>query len=160
VTGLNSMFLRDFIEDLAAAEQVSVREVLHHSKCLSCDVNAAFDPAFSEAYEKMNSAFVNYGVVMTKYTGGRGKSSTNDASAETVGYFRKLFDEAGVVWQTGELGKIDQGGGGTVAMYISYHNVDTVDLGVPVLSMHAPFEVVSKADVYMTFKAVEAFYQD
>lgn len=158
-TGTSSMVLRDYIEDLAQAQGLEVRHVLAKSKCLSSDVNVAFDPAFAEVHEKKNTAYLNYGVVLTKYTGSRGKSSTNDASAETMGYFRDLMDTAGVVWQTGELGKVDQGGGGTVAKYISYHNVDTVDLGVPVLSMHAPFEVVSKCDVYMTFKALDAFYR-
>lgn len=158
-TGMSSMFLRDYIEDLAQAQGAEVRHILAKSKCLSSDVNVAFDPAFPDVNERKNTAYINYGVVLTKYTGARGKSSTNDASAETVGYFRKLFDEAGVVWQTGELGKVDQGGGGTVAKYVSLHNVDTIDLGVPVLSMHAPMEVVSKCDVYMTYKAIEAFYQ-
>jgi aspartyl aminopeptidase len=94
---------------------------------------------------------------MNKYTGARGKSSTNDASAEFVGFVRKLFNENGVIWQTAELGKVDAGGGGTVAMYIANHNIETVDLGVPVLSMHAPYEVVSKADVYSTYEAFVAF---
>lgn len=158
-TGMCSMFMRDYIEDLAQGEGVEGRHVMEKSKCLSSDVNVAFDPAFADVSEKKNTAYINYGVVLTKYTGSRGKSSTNDATAETMGYFRKLFDDAQVVWQTGELGKVDQGGGGTVAKYVSYHNVDTVDLGVPVLSMHAPFEVVSKLDVYMTYKAIAAFYK-
>lgn len=158
-TGMCSMFMRDYIEDLAQVEGAEGRHVMENSKCLSSDVNVAFDPSFPEVNEKKNTAYLNYGVVLTKYTGARGKSSTNDATAETVGYFRKLFDDAGVVWQTGELGKVDQGGGGTVAKYVSYHNVDTIDLGVPVLSMHAPFEVVSKCDVYMTYKAIKAFYK-
>ncbi len=157
-TGTASMFLVNYLEDLADVEGVKIRHVLGKSKCLSADVGAAFDPAFADAYEKKNSAFINYGTILTKYTGSRGKSSTNDASAETVSFFRNMLDEAGVVWQTAELGKVDQGGGGTVAKYISYHNIDTIDLGVPVLSMHAPMEIVSKCDVYMTYKAVDAFY--
>ena len=127
------------------------------SKCLSADVNAAFDPNFADAYESRNSAFINNGVVLTKYTGSRGKGGTSDASAEFVGYVRNIFDKAGIVWQTGELGKVDQGGGGTVAIYIAEKNIDVVDLGVPVISMHAPWEVVSKADCYMTYKAFKAF---
>ncbi|MEG1875144.1 MAG: aminopeptidase [Angelakisella sp.] len=157
-TGLASMMLRDYIEDLAQGEGAEVRHVLANSKCLSSDVNIAFDPNFPDVSERRNTSYMNYGVVLTKYTGSRGKSGTNDAPAETVGYFRKLMDDAGVIWQTGELGKVDQGGGGTVAQYVSYHNVDTIDLGVPVLSMHAPYEVVSKCDVYMTYKAIAAFY--
>lgn len=158
-TGLQSMWMADFIEDLAQQQGFQVRHVLEKSVCLSADVNAAFDPSWPEVAEKRNTAYLNYGVVLTKYTGSGGKSSTNDASAETMYQLRQMMDEAGVVWQVGELGKVDQGGGGTVAKYVSYHNVDTVDLGVPVLSMHSPFEVVSKADVYMTYKALEAFYK-
>jgi aspartyl aminopeptidase len=108
--------------------------------------------------ERRNASRVNYGAVITKYTGARGKSGTSDASAEFVGWIRKILDEKGVVWQTGELGKVDLGGGGTVAMYIANLGVDVVDLGVPVLSMHAPFEVVSKFDVYMTYLAVMALF--
>lgn len=157
-TGTESMFLVHYLEDLADTQDVKIRHVLAKSKCLSADVGAAYDPAFAEAYEKRNSAFINYGTILTKYTGSRGKSGTNDASAETVAFFRKFLDDAGVIWQTGELGKVDQGGGGTVAKFISFHNIDTIDLGVPVLSMHAPLEVVSKGDVYMTYKAIAAFY--
>lgn len=158
-TGLQSMWLADFVEDLAQQQGFQVRHVLEKSVCLSADVNAAFDPAWPDVTERRNTAYLNYGVVLTKYTGSGGKSATNDASAETMHRLRQMMDDAGVVWQVGELGKVDQGGGGTVAKYVSYHNVDTVDLGVPVLSMHAPFEVVSKADVYMTYKALEAFYR-
>lgn len=158
-TGLQAWFLRDFLEDLAQAEGVQVRHVLACSKCLSCDVNVAFDPAWGEVSEKRNTAYLNYGPVLTKYTGAGGKSSTNDADAEMVAFVRKLLDDAGIIWQTGELGKVDAGGGGTVAKYVAAHNVDTIDMGVPVLSMHSPFEVVSKCDVYMTYKAIRAFYQ-
>lgn len=156
-TGLNSSYLEYFIHDLAEAAGFNGRAVLSRSKCLSADVNAAFDPTFADVFEKRNACFVNCGVVLTKYTGSRGKSSTNDASAEFMATVRSIMDDAGVVWQTGELGKVDIGGGGTVAKYISALNVDTVDIGVPVLSMHAPFEVVSKPDVYCTYKAFEAF---
>ncbi len=159
-TGMASMFFIDFIEDLAESQGVALRHVLAKSKCLSSDVNAAVDPNFPDVIEKNNAAYINKGVVLTKYTGSRGKSGTNDATAETVSFFRNIFDEAGVIWQTGELGKVDQGGGGTVAKYVSAHNIDTIDLGVPVLSMHAPFEVVSKTDVYMTYKAISAFYNN
>lgn len=156
-TGMKSAALRYFITDLAAPYGISGREVLSHSKCLSADVNAAFDPTFASVSEKNNSAYLNKGVVITKYTGAGGKSSTNDASAEFMYEVRRLLDEKEVIWQTGELGKVDAGGGGTVAKFISELNVDTVDLGVPVLSMHAPFEVVSKLDVYMTYRAFKEF---
>lgn len=157
-TGMTSFFFKDFVEDFVSAYGEEVRHVLAKSICLSCDVNAAYDPAFPEVFEKNNSSFLNRGAVISKYTGGNGKYSTNDASAETMGLLRNILDEANVTWQVGELGKVDVGGGGTIAMYISMHNVDTVDIGVPVLSMHAPFEIVSKADVYMMYQAVCAFY--
>ncbi len=152
-TGMNSAFLRYFIDDLAAAFGAEGRHVLANSICLSADVNAALDPIYPDVMVRSNAAQINYGVCITKYTGARGKSGTSDASAEFMGRVRRLLDDADVLWQTGELGKVDAGGGGTVAMYIANLDVDTVDLGVPVLSMHAPFEVVSKIDVYMAHKA-------
>lgn len=157
-TGLESRFLAQFISDLASMEGVDVNDVLRSSECLSADVNAAFDPNFSDVFEKRNTAYINKGVVITKYTGARGKSGTNDASAEFMGKIRSILDEANVLWQTGELGKVDAGGGGTVAKFISHLGVDTVDLGVPVLSMHAPYEITSKYDVYMAYKAFLAFF--
>ena len=156
-TGLNSSYLKFFIADLAKLYGVDGWTVLSHSECLSADVNAAFDPTFPDVNEKNNAAFINRGVVVTKYTGSRGKSGTSDASAEFVGQIRNLLDKKGVIWQTGELGKVDIGGGGTVAAYIANLNVDVIDVGVPVLSMHAPFEIVSKIDVYMAYKAFSAF---
>ena len=120
-------------------------------------MSAAFDPTFASAYEKQNSAFLGRGITVEKYTGARGKSSTNDAPAELVAYLADLLDENGVAWQTGELGRVDLGGGGTVAKYVANRNIDTIDIGVPVLSMHAPFEVVSKIDVYMAYRAFKAF---
>ena len=159
VTGLHSHFLVDFIADLAQAGGKELRHVLRASACLSADVSVAYDPAFPDVTEKHNCAYLGYGPVLTKYTGARGKSSTNDAPAEYVAFVEGLLEANGVTWQTGELGKVDQGGGGTVAKYVSHFNVDTVDMGVAVLSMHAPFEVISKADLYMTYKAMEAFYK-
>ena len=156
-TGLQSSYLEYFIYDLAESYGKNGRDVLSASKCLSADVNAGFDPTFADVLERKNSAYVGKGTVLTKFTGAGGKSGTNDASAEFVGYVRHIFDENNVVWQTGELGKVDLGGGGTVAKYIANLNVDTIDLGVPVLSMHAPFEVTSKTDFYMTYKAFGAF---
>ena len=146
-TGMNSYFLKDFIEDLADMAGCKVRHVAANSHCFSADVNAAFDPIYGEVHERRNASYINYGVVVTKYTGARGKAGTNDATAEMMGFARRILDAEHVGWQTGELGKVDQGGGGTVAMYVSQHNIDTVDLGVPVLSMHAPFEVVAKAEI-------------
>jgi len=159
VTGLHSHFLVDFIADLAQAGGKELRHVLRASACLSADVSVAYDPAFHDVTEKHNCAYLGYGPVLTKYTGARGKSSTNDAPAEYVAFVEGILEDAGVTWQTGELGKVDQGGGGTVAMYVSQYNVNTVDMGVAVLSMHAPFEVISKADLYMTYKAMAAFYR-
>ena len=156
-TGMQSDVLDDLIEEIASAFGANVHTVREHSSCLSADVNAAYDPNFAEAYERRNSCFVNGGVVLTKYTGSRGKSGSNDASAEFVAKVRKVFEDSGVVWQIGELGKVDQGGGGTVALYIAQKNIDTVDLGVPVLSMHAPYECISKSDLYNTYKAFLAF---
>ncbi len=158
-TGLNSEFLDFFISDLAEAEGLVPRHVWAKSSCLSADVTAAFDPNYGYAYEAQNSTYVNHGVGFAKYVGSRGKGGTNDATAEFVGWLRRIMDDAGVVWQIGELGKIDQGGGGTVAGCISKFNADVIDIGVPVLSMHAPFELVSKLDVYMTYRAVKAFFE-
>lgn len=157
-TGLNSSFLRYFIADLAKQENLEARDVLSRSKCLSADVTAAFDPNYASVYETRNSCYLNNGVGVMKYTGGRGKAGTSDASAEFMAEIRNLLASNNVLWQTGEMGKVDAGGGGTVAMYIASLNVDVVDVGVPVLSMHAPFEVVSKLDVYMAYKAFKAFF--
>ncbi|MDR0508525.1 MAG: aminopeptidase [Candidatus Methanoplasma sp.] len=157
-TGMRSFFFRDFLEDFVSAYGLQVRHVLRRSVCLSCDVNAAIDPAFGDVFERSNCSFLNRGPVVSKYTGSRGKYSTNDASAETMSFLRKILDDAKVPWQVGELGKVDIGGGGTIAADISVHNLDTVDMGVPVLSMHSPFEVTSKTDVYLLYKAIFAFY--
>ena len=158
VTGMRSFFFRDFVEDLAQDEGCEVRNVLRNSVCLSCDVGSAYDPAFGEVYERTNTTYLNCGPCIAKYDGARGKYSTNDASAELMSYILGIFREAKVEWQIGELGKIDMGGGGTIASEISVHDIDTVDIGVPVLSMHAPVEVISKADIYMLYKAIAAFY--
>lgn len=159
-TGLQSAYLRYFIADLAAIFGARARDVLSNSKCLSADVNAAFDPTFADAFEKNNSCVLNGGVCVTKYTGSRGKSGTSDASAEFVGEVRAILDKKGVIWQTGELGKVDIGGGGTVAKYIANLDVDTIDVGVPVMSMHAPYEITAKTDVYAAYKAFEAFINE
>lgn len=157
-TGLNSDYVLHYIEDLAEQEKVAVRDVLRASLCLSSDVNAAYDPTFADVFEKRNASYINKGCVLTKYTGARGKSSSNDASAETMAKVIGIMEDAGVYWQAGELGAVDIGGGGTIAKYVAHMDVDTVDLGVPILSMHAPFELSSKLDVYNTYKAFKAFY--
>ncbi|MBQ8697252.1 MAG: aminopeptidase, partial [Clostridia bacterium] len=156
-TGMKTWCFVDIINEIATAMGGNPNVVRMNSKCLSADVNAAYDPNFADAFEKRNSSHINEGVVLTKFTGSRGKSGTNDASAEFVGFVRSIFEKAGVVWQTAELGKVDVGGGGTVAKYISEKNIEVVDLGVAVISMHAPYEVISKADLYMTYKAIAAF---
>ena len=158
-TGLCSSYLRYFIGDLARMEGLLDRDVLSNSKCISADVNAAFDPTFPSPFEARNSSYLNKGIVVTKYTGARGKGGTSDASAEFVGYVTRVFNNADVCWQMGELGAVDAGGGGTVAKYVANMDVDVVDVGVPVLSMHAPYEVISKLDVYMANKATKAFFE-
>lgn len=143
---------------MARLEGYEGRDVLSNSKCLSADVNAAFDPTWSTPFEKNNSSFINEGVCVTKFTGARGKGGTSDASAEYVSFVKNLLESNGVLWQSGELGKVDAGGGGTVAMYIANLNVDVIDVGVPVLSMHSPYEIVSKIDTYMAYKAFKVFF--
>lgn len=156
-TGMKADIFVDLIDEIAISLGADPRKVRANSKCLSADVNAAFDPAYAECFERRNCSFVGRGVVMTKYTGARGKSGSSDASAEFIAFMRNIFDKENVVWQSGELGKVDQGGGGTVAAYVAERNIETVDLGVAVLSMHAPYEIISKADLYMTHKAFSAF---
>ena len=157
VSGMQCRLISDIMEEIAKNLGGNYNVVRSNSMCLSADVSAGFDPLYPDVFEKRNSAMLNCGVVMAKYTGARGKSSTNDASAEYVAHIRRVFDKENVIWQTAELGKVDAGGGGTVAMYIANYNIDTVDLGVPVLSMHAPLEVISKNDLYQAHKAFVAF---
>ena len=159
VTGMKSAAFDTFMSDLCDAQRIPLKTCYERSFCLSADVCAAYDPNFPEVYEKRNSARVNYGLGLCKYTGSRGKSGASDASAEVVAYARRVLDGAGVVWQMAELGKVDQGGGGTVAAYMAERDIDTLDAGVPVLSMHAPFETVSKLDCYMTYKGMKAIYE-
>ena len=159
VTGMQSAAFDTFLHDLCDGQSVPLRACYENSFCLSCDVTAAYDPNFPEVFEKRNAAFVNYGVGLCKYTGARGKSGASDASAETVAYVRRVLDQADVLWHISELGKVDAGGGGTVAMYMANRNIATLDAGVPVLSMHAPFETVAKLDCYMTYKACKAIYE-
>jgi len=160
VSGMQSEAFDCFMADLCAAQGVELRRCFENSFCLSADVSNAFDPNFPEVSEKRNESKVNYGMAICKYTGARGKSGTSDASAEIVAYLRLLYERENVVWQMAALGKVDQGGGGTIAKFMANRNIDTIDAGVPVLSMHAPFEVVGKLDCYMTYKGVLAAYAD
>ena len=160
VTGMQSRAFDSFMEDLCDSQNVKLRHCYENSFCISADVCNAYDPLYPEVSEKRSDSKINYGVGICKFTGARGKAGTSDASAEVVAYLRRIFAENGVVWQMAELGKVDQGGGGTIAKYMANRNIDTIDAGVPVLSMHAPFEVVSKFDCYMTYKAVLAAYSD
>lgn len=157
-TGLKSDFLAHIMDDLCRASGKSISLALRRSVCLSADVNAATDPTFKDVMEPKNASYINYGVVITKYTGSGGKGGTSDASAEYVGKVRAMLDKNNIVWQIGELGKVDAGGGGTIAQYVANLGVETVDCGVSVLSMHAPYEVVSKLDVYMTYRAFHVFF--
>ena len=159
VTGMQSAAFDTFMEDLCESQGVALRVCYENSFCLSSDVTAAFDPNFAEVFDKHNVARVNHGIGLCKYTGARGKSGASDAGAETVAYIRRVFDEADVIWQMSELGKVDAGGGGTVAQYMANRNIATLDAGVPVLSMHAPFETVAKLDCYMTYKGCKAVYE-
>ncbi|HCF49876.1 MAG TPA: aminopeptidase [Syntrophomonas sp.] len=162
-TGLQSLALENITAELLSkaglTDYYQVRKTLAKSYALSADVNAAVDPTFPDVFEKMNCSFVSAGVVLTKYTGSRGKADSNDANPEFVAAIRRLFDEENVVWQVGELGKVDIGGGGTVAQYLARYGMEVVDCGVAVLSMHSPFEIVSKADVYMAYRAYQAFME-
>ncbi|NLL46585.1 MAG: aminopeptidase [Clostridiales bacterium] len=158
VTGMKSQGFEWFIGALCEKKGVRLEDCFANSFCLSADVCNAFDPNYPEVSEKRNNAKINYGTALMKFTGSRGKSGSSDASAETIGKLRTLFEKEGVIWQMAELGKVDQGGGGTVAMFMAQRNIETVDSGVPVLSMHAPYEIVSKIDCYMTYKAIKALY--
>ncbi len=160
VTGSQCSIVFDLIEEMAKAFGANANRVRMNSICLSADVTAAYDPLYSDVYEKNNSTYLNGGVAICKYTGSRGKSSTSDATAELVGKVRRIMEKNSVVYQTGELGKVDAGGGGTIAKYVANHNIDTIDVGVPVLSMHSPMEVISKKDLYETYKAFKCFYLD
>ena len=160
VTGLNSMYTFHFLQQLCAGQGADYITACKAAKCLSADVTAAYDPTFADAFEPDNGTYAGRGVAIYKYTGSRGKSGTSDASAELVSYLTGLMDANSVVWQIGEMGKLDLGGGGTVAKYVANQDIDTIDIGVPVLSMHSPFEIVSKADVYMAYLTFKAFCED
>ena len=160
VSGMKSEAFECFMADLCEQQGASLRRCFENSFCISADVCNAFDPNYPEVSEKRNEAKLNYGMGICKFTGARGKSGTSDASAEVVAHLRRIFADNGVAWQMCELGKVDQGGGGTIAQFMANRNIDTIDAGVPVLSMHAPFEVVSKFDCFMTYKGVLAAYNE
>lgn len=158
-TGLNSNYVGDYITYLAQMEGADPKGVFRNSICLSSDVNAAYDPTFPQVSDPLNSSYINKGCVLTKYTGARGKSGSSDASAELMAKVIAMMEAEGVYWQIGELGAVDVGGGGTIAKFVAAMNIDVVDLGVPILSMHAPFELASKLDVLNTYLAFKAFYK-
>ncbi|HWP98720.1 MAG TPA: aminopeptidase [Syntrophomonadaceae bacterium] len=163
-TGLQSLLIENLMAELmhrsGQHDYYTIRKALANSSALSADVNAAVDPNYPEVFEKMNCSFLSQGVVVTKFTGSRGKSDSNDANPEFLARIRQLLDQNQVVWQVGELGKVDIGGGGTVAQYMARYGMEVVDCGVALLGMHSPFEVASKADIYMAYKAYKAFFQD
>jgi len=159
VSGMQCELILDLINAISTELGGNFAVVKANSKCLSADVSAAFDPDYADVFEKKNSAMLGCGTVFNKYTGARGKSSTNDANAEYIGWLRGVLAKDGVVWQTAELGRVDCGGGGTVAKYISKHNIETIDIGVAVISMHATYEMISKVDLYETYRALSAFYR-
>lgn len=161
-TGMQSRFFENLVAELIELEgsysDLKIKRALAKSKVLSADVSAAYDPNFPSAYDKRNSAYAGNGVVLIKYTGSRGKSGCNDANAEFLAEVRNVFNSENVVWQTGELGKVDQGGGGTIAYMLANYGAEVVDCGVGVLSMHAPYEAISKVDLYETYKGYKAFF--
>lgn len=161
-TGMHSKFFENTVSELIALQEnyceLKVKRAMANSKVLSADVAAGYDPNFPDAYEKRNSAYLGRGVVISKYTGARGKSGCNDANAEFTAEVRRIFNKADVVWQTAELGKVDQGGGGTIAYILANYGAEVIDCGVGVLNMHAPNEIVSKVDIYEMYKGYKAFY--
>ncbi len=163
-TGMDSTFFENSVAELIFRQEknysdIIVRRALEASSMLSADVCAAHDPLFPNSSSPGNMAALNAGVSMIKYTGARGKGGANDASAEFVAELREIFDAAGVVWQVGELGRVDVGGGGTIAMFMSRYGMNVIDMGTPLLNMHAPWEIASKHDTYMTYKAYKAFFE-
>ena len=157
ITGMGSTYTFDWLRQLCRMQGADEIRAFRASLCLSADVTAAYDPTWSSAFEPQNGTYAGRGVAFFKYTGSRGKSGANDASAEQMGYLTRMMDAAGVAWQIGELGRIDLGGGGTVATEVAHSGIAVVDIGVPVLSMHSPFEVVSKNDLYMAYRAFSTF---
>ena len=160
VSGMKSMRFDTFIGDLCRSQDVELRHCYAKSLCLSGDVCNAYDPNYADAHDKRNNAKIGYGLGVFKYTGRGGKSGSSDASCETMTRARRLLDKAKVKWQVGEMGKVDLGGGGTVAVFLAQRNIEVVDVGIPVLSMHAPFEVIAKIDLFMCYKAYYALFNE
>jgi aspartyl aminopeptidase len=161
-TGMQARYFENAVAELAQLQggnALSVRRALSLSRMLSCDVSAAFDPKFPEAFEKKNTAYLGRGISLNKYTGTRGKSGTNDANAEYIAKVLGIFEQAGVCFQTAELGKVDQGGGGTIAYMCALYGMEVLDAGLAVLSMHAPWEIISKADLYESLRALRVFLE-
>lgn len=162
-TGMNSHFFENAVAEVmnlnGEYSELNLRRCLSRSCMLSSDVSAGYDPAFASCFEKKNSAFLGKGMVFNKFTGSRGKSGSNDANAEYIAHLRKIMDDKGIIWQTAELGKVDVGGGGTIAYILAVYGMNVIDSGVPVLNMHAPWEATSKADVYETYRGYKAFVE-
>ncbi|TCO79354.1 aminopeptidase [Marinisporobacter balticus] len=163
-TGMQSRFFENVVAELVALQSedlnfLKVRRALANSKVLSADVGAGFDPNFPDVLDKRNAAYIGKGILVSKYTGSRGKSGSNDANAEYLAQIRKIFNENDILWQIGELGKVDQGGGGTIAYILANYGAEVVDCGVPLLNMHAPMEIASKIDIYMAYKGYKAFLE-
>lgn len=162
-TGMQAMYFENCIAELIALSSkdtsLDVRRSFSNSRMLSADVSAGFDPGFPSVFEKMNAAYIGNGICINKYTGSGGKAGSNDANAEYLQKIRECFEQGGAAWQTAELGSIDAGGGGTIAYILAKHGVEVVDCGLPVLSMHAPLELISKVDLYMAYKAYASFYK-
>ncbi|MBE7011052.1 MAG: aminopeptidase [Ruminococcaceae bacterium] len=163
-TGMQSRYFENVLAKICYLKENNVndmylRNVLSNSSCLSADVGAAFDPNFPETTERNNTPFLNHGILLTKYTGSRGKSGASDANAEFVAKIRNLFEKNGVLWQIGELGKVDAGGGGTIAQFVANLDMEVIDCGVPLLSMHSPYEIAGKIDIYMAYKGYKAFME-
>jgi len=159
VTGMQSMYVFHFMQQLCRAAGQDDIIAFQNSVCLSADVTAAYDPSWASAFEPKNGTYAGRGIALFKYTGSRGKSAANDASAELVGYVTRMMDENDVAWQIGELGRLDLGGGGTIAKYVANRGIPVIDIGVPVLSMHSPFEVIHKTDLYMAYRTFSLFCQ-
>ncbi len=162
-TGAKSNFIIDFISDIIVHYGYDpgkiLLKVLHKSQVLSADVNVGINPAFAKVHEKSNAALLGFGVALTKFTGSRGKGGSNDANAEYISKIRALFNKNNVIWQTAELGKVDEGGGGTIAKFMAEYGPEVIDCGTPILAMHSPFEIASKADIFSTYKAYKVFFQ-
>ena len=163
-TGMQSRFFENAVAELLALttgtyNDLILRRCLANSRMLSSDVSSAFDPTYAASFDKKNVAYLGHGMVFNKFTGARGKSGSNDANAEYLGFIRKVMDDAGVTFQTAELGKVDLGGGGTIAYILSLYGMNVIDCGVPVLNMHAPHEATSKADLYEAKCGYKAFLE-